>query len=82
MSGPSSNILNISGSSPTSADPSLDAERMPPQAVKKEQPTLEDLFYDESLDDVGRIVRYGRSILPLQRLVHVRMMALTAAREG
>jgi hypothetical protein len=81
MSGPS-NILNISETGNKGADPSLDAERMPSQAAKKEQPTLEDLFYDESLDDVGRIVRYGRSILPLQRLVHVRMMALTAAREG
>ena len=45
-------------------------------------PVLEDLFFDEALSDVERIVRYGKSPLPLQRLVHARMLAQTAAREG
>ena len=54
-------------------------EHMPkPRAT----PVLEDLFFDETLSDVERIVRYGKSPLPLQRLVHARMLAQTAAREG
>ena len=60
------------------ADP-LDGERMP---VARVTPVLEDLFFDEALSDVDRITRYGRSALPLQRLVHARQIAATAAREG
>jgi hypothetical protein len=37
---------------------------------------------DESLDDPHRIVRYGTSAIALQRLVHVRMLADTAAAYG
>lgn len=45
-------------------------------------PTFEDLAMDESLDDPHRIVRYGTSAIALQRLVHVRMLADTAAAYG
>lgn len=45
-------------------------------------PTFEDLTFDDSLDDLHRIATYARSAIALQRLVHVRMMADVAAREG
>jgi len=45
-------------------------------------PTVEDLTLDDSLDDMRRIQRYARTQIPIQRLVHVRMMASTAQAFG
>ena len=36
--------------------------------------TFEDLAIDESLNDIERIILYVKSSIPLQRLVHVKMM--------
>jgi serine/threonine-protein phosphatase 4 regulatory subunit 1 len=41
-------------------------------------PTIEDLTYDDTLEDIDRIVRYGTSNVALQRLVHVKLMVDTA----
>lgn len=40
------------------------------------------MTFDDSLDDLHRIARYGLSAIALQRLVHVKMMADVAANEG
>ncbi len=45
-------------------------------------PTVEDLTLDDSLDDMRRIQRYTRTHIPVQRLVHVKMMASTAQEFG
>ena len=42
-------------------------------------PTLSDVTYDESLDDVGRCVTYSCSAIALQRLVHARLLADAAS---
>ncbi|CAM9099528.1 unnamed protein product, partial [Ectocarpus fasciculatus] len=39
------------------------------------QPTFEDLIIDDNLSELDRVVRYVRSSIGLQRLVHVKMIA-------
>lgn len=53
-----------------------------PEAAAAAAPTFKDLTLDDKLDDVQRIVQYATSAIALQRLVHVRMLADTAARAG
>jgi hypothetical protein len=45
-------------------------------------PTLTDLTFDESLDDVGRCVAYSCSSIALQRLVHAKLLADAARGAG
>ena len=44
--------------------------------------TLEDLSIDDSLTPLQRVQRYVTSPIPLQRLVHVKLLASTAATAG
>jgi serine/threonine-protein phosphatase 4 regulatory subunit 1 len=44
--------------------------------------TFEDLAIDDTLTDLERVVRYSRSNIALQRLVHLRMLTDTAASVG
>ena len=46
------------------------------------QPTFDALVIDDSLTPLERVVEYSRSNIPLQRLVHVRMLADTARAYG
>ena len=52
---------------------------MPPPQLG---PTVDDLTLDDSLDDMERIARYGVSAIPVQRLVHVRLIADTCRAAG
>lgn len=45
-------------------------------------PTLQDLTYDDTLDDVDRCVTYSASAIALQRLVHARLLADAARGAG
>lgn len=67
--------------SPDSHDPPRHpaaAPLLPPRAG----PTLTDLTFDESLDDVGRCVAYSCSSIALQRLVHAKLLADAARGAG
>lgn len=57
-------------------------EPMPARAAAADGPTIADLTYDDTLDDIGRIARYGASSVALQRLVHVKLMSDTARSVG
>lgn len=57
-----------------------EGDRVPPPRTTA--PTFDDLTFDEALDDLRRIQRYGTASIALQRLVHVRMLADTAAAHG
>ena len=57
-------------------------EPMPSRAPAADGPTIADLTYDDTLDDIGRIARYGSSSVALQRLVHVKLMSDTARSVG
>ena len=46
------------------------------------QVTLEDLSIDDSLGQFERVLKYANSHIPLQRLVHVKMLAATAQAAG
>lgn len=46
------------------------------------QPTFEDLSIDDNLTELQRLVRYSRSAIGLQRLVHVKMTASIATNVG
>eukprot|EP00947_MAST-08B_sp_MAST-8B-sp1_P004074 g4074.t1 len=46
------------------------------------QVTFEDLAIDDTLSDLERVVRYSRSNIALQRLVHVRVLTETAEAVG
>jgi hypothetical protein len=50
-------------------------ERMPEVRGPPAPLSLDDLVIDDTLDDLERLSRYGRSPLPLQRLVHARLIA-------
>ena len=58
-------------------------EEQPPW-VTGQQPTLtlEDLSIDDNLSPLERVQRYVTSPIPLQRLVHVKLLASTAASAG
>jgi serine/threonine-protein phosphatase 4 regulatory subunit 1 len=43
---------------------------------------FEDLTVDDDVPIIDRVVRYSRSSIALQRLVHVKMLAETAALAG
>jgi len=58
-----------------------EGDRVPPPRAAA-PPTFDDLTFDETLDDLRRIQRYGTAPIALQRLVHVRMLADTAAAHG
>ena len=45
-------------------------------------PTFEDLSIDDALPELDRVVRYVKSSIGLQRLVHVKMLAAVARAEG
>ena len=57
-------------------------EPMATRAPPTDGPTLADLTYDDTLDDIERIARYGASNVALQRLVHVKLMVDTARSVG
>lgn len=57
-------------------------EPMATRAPPTDGPTLADLTYDDTLDDIERIARYGTSNVALQRLVHVKLMVDTARNVG
>jgi hypothetical protein len=61
-------------------DAVLEWEAMP--AAPAAAPTLTDLTIDDSLDDAERIARYARSPIPVQRLVHLRMIGDTCRAIG
>ena len=44
--------------------------------------TLEDLSIDDTLSQLDRVCRYVESSIPLQRLVHVKMLGSTARVAG
>lgn len=46
------------------------------------QPTFEDLSIDDNLSELQRLVRYSRSAIGLQRLVHVKMLTDVAKSVG
>ena len=46
------------------------------------QLTYEDLSIDDTLSQLERVRRYVASSIPLQRLVHVKMLASTARMAG
>ena len=62
---------------------SYEYEEQPPW-VTGQQPTLtlQDLSIDDSLTSLQRVQRYVTSPIPLQRLVHVKLLASTAAAAG
>jgi hypothetical protein len=57
-------------------------EPMAQRAPSADGPTIADLTYDDTLDDLERIARYGVSNVALQRLVHVKLMVDTARSVG
>ena len=64
--------LNLSVAAP---DTGPVDERMPEVRGTPAPLSLDDLVIDDTLDDLERLSRYGRSPLPLQRLVHARLIA-------
>lgn len=50
--------------------------------VAKAAPTFEDLTIDDNLTEQQRLIRYAKSTIGLQRLVHVKMMADVASSIG
>jgi hypothetical protein len=63
-----------------SAVPSMQDEGAPAISLEDAGNALrfEDLTIDDDLPLLERVVRYCRSGIPLQRLVHVKMLAETA----
>ena len=59
------------------ADPFTINEARPSRPALPEI-TLEMLTLDETLDDITRISRYCTAAVPVQRLVHVKLMGPTA----
>lgn len=58
------------------------AEAAPPPDAQEYALRFEDLTVDDDLPLTDRIVRYCRSGIALQRLVHVKMLAETAETVG
>lgn len=56
--------------------------QLPKQAAVAAAPTFQDLTIDDQLTDLQRIVRYSRSNIALQRLVHVKLLSDVAASVG
>ncbi len=71
-------LLSLTIPPPTFVSSCLCLDCPPPTSMVTAGPTFEDLTFDDSLDDMQRIVRYSGSGIALQRLVHVKMMATTA----
>ena len=61
------------------SDP-MGVERMPPDRTPI--PTQDDLILDDTLSDLERIVKYGTGSVPLQRLVHAKMIGRVSMSEG
>jgi serine/threonine-protein phosphatase 4 regulatory subunit 1 len=59
----------------------LEQEGLPP-AEPEEAIRFEDLTVDDDLPLLERVVRYTRSQIALQRLVHVKMLGETAELAG
>ena len=60
----------------------MDASEPPMQDGQDYALRFEDLTVDDDLPLIDRIVRYCRSGIALQRLVHVKMLAETAETVG
>jgi len=58
------------------------ASEQPPWLNQDPDLTLEDLAIDEILTPLQRVERYVCSPIPLQRLVHVKLLAETAMTAG
>jgi serine/threonine-protein phosphatase 4 regulatory subunit 1 len=63
------------------ADPNMMEEGIPMQEPE-EAIRFEDLTVDDDLPVLDRVVRYTRSQIALQRLVHVKMMGETSEMAG
>ena len=56
--------------------------QIPKQPAVAAVPTFQDLAVDDNISDLERIIRYSKSNIALQRLVHVKSIASVAESVG